>query len=390
MRRMGKVWVLRQKSLWGIAAMILVFAIFIKLLAISGIDDGFNKILSRLASSPTWAEKAIKSETISSVTETEEDHAKGWLNVLCAQSSILKSVETVQNTPEVEVETEDYIPWKLVVPKAEEPKKVDSKELPIKSISINPTSSSGYVNLGKIYLKNDSTKKIDLNWLLKANLPFELKGNGPHVLIVHTHASESYFPAGKNTYTPDDVERTLDKRYNVVRVGDEIEKILKSKGISVIHNRNIYDSPSYTGCYTRTLSAITEQMKKAPGIKVILDIHRDSMTTKSGVKYKTSATVNGKPSAQMMLVMSTGESGLPHPNWVENLKLGVKLQCQLANKYPGLMRPINLRKERFNMHVTTGSLLIEVGSSANTLEEALTAVKPLSEELAAILKTVKK
>lgn len=390
MRRKGRIWVLRQKSLWGIAAMILVFAIFIKVLSLSGIDDGVNKLFSSLASSPDWAQKALKSQTVSSVAETKEERAKGWLDVLCAQSSLFKSIETVQTTPEVEVETENYIPWKLVVPKANQPKKAATGPLPIKAISINPTSSSGYVNLGKIYLKNDSTKKIDLDWLLKAKLPFALKGDGPHVLIVHTHASEAYFPAGRDTYTPDDVERTVDTRYNVVRVGDEIEKILKSKGISVIHNRNIYDNPSYTGSYTRTLAAITNQMKKTPGIKVILDIHRDSMTTKSGVKYKTSATVNGKPSAQMMLVMSTGESGLPNPNWVENLKLGVKLQCQLANKYPGLMRPINLRKERFNMHVTTGSMLIEVGSSANTLEEALTAVKPLSEELAAILKSVKK
>ena len=131
-------------------------------------------------------------------------------------------------------------------------------------------------------------------------------------------------------------------------------------------------------------------MQKTPSIKVILDIHRDAMTTKEGVKYKTYATVNGQPSAQLMLVMSTGESGLPHPNWKENLKFAVKLQCQIANKYPGLMRPINLRKDRFNMHVTTGSMLVEVGTSANSLQEALTAIRPFSEELAALLKSVKK
>ncbi|MEG2571006.1 MAG: stage II sporulation protein P, partial [Clostridia bacterium] len=246
------------------------------------------------------------------------------------------------------------------------------------------------VNLGKIFLKNDSTKKIDLDWLLKSKMPFNLKGRGPHVLIVHTHGSEAYFPEGRNTYTPDDVDRTIDTRYNVVRIGDEVAKILKGQGIDVVHNRNIYDSPTYNGSYTRTLAAISAQMKKTPQIKVIIDIHRDSMVTKSGTQYKTLAKVNGKDAAQIMLVMSTGESGLPNPNWQENLKFGVKLQCQIANKYPGLMRPINLRKERFNMHVATGSMLIEVGSSANTLQEAINAVTPFSEELARLLKSVRK
>ena len=91
----------------------------------------------------------------------------------------------------------------------------------------------------------------------------------------------------------------------------------------------------------------------------------------------------------MMIVMSTGESGLPHPKWAENLKLAVKLQNSLASKYPSLMRPMNLRKERFNMHATTGSMLVEVGTSANSLSEAIESAKILGKELAEILKTAK-
>ncbi|MBQ3055616.1 MAG: stage II sporulation protein P [Oscillospiraceae bacterium] len=261
--------------------------------------------------------------------------------------------------------------------------------LPIKAISIDPKSPSGYVTHGNIYLKNDSTKEINLKSYLDAPLPFTLSGEGPHVLIIHTHGSESYFPEGKDSYTPDDVERTSDKNYNVVRVGREIKEILTAHGISVVHDTNLYDSPSYNGSYTRALEGIRRALTNHPGISVVLDIHRDAMTAKDGVKYKTSAVVNGKQAAQMMLVLSTGESGLSHPNWQENLKLGVKLQGRLSDKYPGLMRPINLRKDRFNMHATKGSLLIEVGTSANALSEALAAVRPLAEELAGILKEVK-
>jgi len=260
---------------------------------------------------------------------------------------------------------------------------------PIENTTISPKSEKGYVRLGNVWVKNDSTKGIDLKWLLSAKLPFKLSGGGPHVLIVHTHGSECYLPQGRETYTLDDVERTSDKRYNVIRVGDELETVLKAEGISVIHDRNIYDSPSYNGSYTRTLDAIGAALKKNPSIKVVIDVHRDAMTSADGIKYRTVANVNGKQVAQLMLVMSTGESGLPHPDWAENLKLAVKLQNAMASKYPNIMRPMNLRKERFNMHATKGSMLVEVGTSANSLAEAIESIKLLGCELAEILKTAK-
>ncbi len=295
-------------------------------------------------------------------------------------------------------ETSPFTPPSLIPAHEEEEAPISAWEFsppiaenvhPIKAIQINPTSPSGYVTHGNIYLKNDSTKTIDLKSYLAAPLPFTLSGDGPHVLIIHTHGSESYFPEGRDTYTPDDVERTSDKNYNVVRVGREIKEVLESRGISVVHDTNLYDSPSYNGSYTRALDGIRRALQAYPTIAVVLDIHRDAMTAQNGVKYKTSAVVDGQTAAQMMLVMSTGESGLSHPNWQENLKLGIKLQGRLADKYPGLMRPINLRKDRFNMHATKGSLLIEVGTSANALSEALRAARPLAEELAELLKEVK-
>lgn len=366
---------------WRFILLGIACAVLVRALAVSGAEDSLRTLLTRAAQNPDFLKFALSSETAAMQNYSPEKDAA--VHVLRSETPFFARPNDAAPAEKDEFK---LIPWKFTPPAP--PEKV--RELPIKAISINPKSSNGYVTLGDIYLKNDSSKTIDLNSYLKADMPFTLKGDGPHVLIVHTHGSESYFPAGKYTYTPDDVERTQDKNYNVIRVGDEIEKILKEKGISVVHDRNIYDSPSYNGSYTRTLAAISEQMKKTPSIKVVLDIHRDAMTSKDGVKYKTSATVNGKPSAQLMLVMSTGESGLPHPNWQENLKFAVKLQCRIVNKYPGLMRPINLRTERFNMHVTTGSMLVEVGTSANSLEEALNAVRPFSEELAILLNSVRK
>jgi stage II sporulation protein P len=36
---------------------------------------------------------------------------------------------------------------------------------------------------------------------------------------------------------------------------------------------------------------------------------------------------------------------------------------------------VALKKERYNQHLTTGSLILEVGSSGNTLQEALAAAR---------------
>ncbi len=366
MKFKSRTFYLRKKPILKFGLVVITLVAFGRLLSLINIEDG----LYSLANNLDISEKVIESELSRDV------------DAIFSPTDLIAVQNPIYIAEEQRPEPLQYTPWQL---QAQE-----KNTLPIKKLSVNPTSPKGYVNSGNVYLKNDSGKQIDINYCLKSNLPFKLSGNGPHVLIVHTHGSESYFPAGKDTYTPDDVERTTDTRYNVVRIGDEIASILKSKGISVIHDRNIYDSPTYSGSYTRTLDAIGNHMKKNPGIKVILDIHRDSICADDGTKYKTVATVNGKECSQLMLVLSTGESGLPHPDWQENLKFGVKLQAQIANKYPGLMRPINLRKERFNMHVTTGSLLVEVGSSANTLDEALTAIRPFSEELAALLLSAKK
>lgn len=366
MKFKSRTFFLRRKHIIRFGVTVLTLALATKFFSHVNIEDG----LSILANSLSVSEKII---------ETELSHT---LYSPVSVPQLITAQSPALSAPSPQTESLSYTPWQLKIQ--------NSNVSQIKPVSINPTSGKGYVTSGKVFLKNDSGKTINLSHYLNSDLPFKLSGDGVHVLIVHTHGSESYHPDGKDFYTPEDVERTTDTRYNVVRIGDEIESILKSKGISVIHDRNIYDRPTYNGSYTRALNAITNHLKKNPGIKVIIDVHRDSICADDGTRYKTVAKVNGKDSAQLMLVMSTGESGLPHPNWQENLKFGVKLQSKIANKYPGLMRPINLRKDRFNMHVTTGSILVEVGSAANTLEEALVAIRPFSEELAAILLSAKK
>jgi stage II sporulation protein P len=159
-----------------------------------------------------------------------------------------------------------------------------------------------------------------------------------------------------------------------VRLGDEIARRLEDDfGLSVLHDRNIYDFPTYSGSYGRTLRAIEGYLREHPGIQIVLDIHRDSITSRDGVTFKTVCETPYGKTAQMMFVVGTNGSGLPHPGWRDNLAFAAQLQGRLLEAAPASMRPIHLRRERFNQHATPGSLILEIGTAANTLTEALRA-----------------
>ena len=181
--------------------------------------------------------------------------------------------------------------------------------------------------------------------------------------------------------------RTTDSRYNVVKVGDVMAEVFAEAGISVLHDRTLYDYPSsYNEAYDKSLAAIQSYLAQYPSIQFILDIHRDAIADAQGNQYKVVTTIDGVgTAAQMTLVMGSDGSGLTHPNWMENLKLAVALQQDILTEYPTLMRPILLRNSRYNQHATVGSLLVEVGAAGNSPEEAALAGRLFAERMVEVL-----
>lgn len=237
---------------------------------------------------------------------------------------------------------------------------------------------------GGLTIRNSTGYEPDLAWLLTEGTKLTLPAEGVQVLIVHTHGSEAYTPDGDDQYTMSDAYRTEDKRYNVIRVGDALAKSLEAYGLTVVHDREIYDYPSYTGSYARSGEAVQAHLTAHPETAIVIDLHRDALGTED-VVYKTVAAVDGEASSQLMMLIGTGESGLEHPNWQENLKLALTLQAAVNARYPTLARPISLVKERYNQHLTSGSLILEVGSNGNTLQEALTAVRLYADAIGPVL-----
>ena len=150
----------------------------------------------------------------------------------------------------------------------------------------------------------------------------------------------------------------------------------------------IYDYPSYTGSYNRSGAAIEAYLAQYPDIAIVIDLHRDALGD-GDVTYKTMAELDGQVSSQLMMLVGTGEGGLYHPEWEQNLRLALYLQQAVNAKYPTLARPVTVTQERYNQHLTTGSMILEVGSSGNTLQEALQAVRLYADAVGpALLKLV--
>ena len=227
---------------------------------------------------------------------------------------------------------------------------------------------------GGMRIKNETQYWVDAADILSGGLALTLPASEPQILIIHTHGSEAYVQSGADRYSASDDGRTEDTQFNVVRIGDELTEILTEAGLNVIHDRGIYDYPSYTGSYTRAGEAIVQYLESCPGIRVVLDIHRDALGS-NGVVYKTMAEEEGTTASQIMLLVGTDESGLEHPDWRGNLAFALYLQNAANSAYPTLMRPVALVPQRYNQQLTPGSLIVEVGSSGNTLRQALSGAR---------------
>ena len=239
--------------------------------------------------------------------------------------------------------------------------------------TLKPSDPSGYTVLGNVYINNGSDAALDAS-MLAGPYAAALGETGPQVLIIHTHATESYtMPAGSE-YEASDTFRTTDTRCNMVRIGDEMEQVLTAAGIGVVHDRSLHDYPSYSGSYDRSLKAIEGYLEKYPTISFVLDVHRDAVQDANGNQFKLLCGED-RNAAQLEFVIGSNGGGLSHEQWRENLKLACAVQETLHADYPTLMRPITVRNSRYNQFKTTGSLLVEVGTAGNSLEEAVNGAR---------------
>ena len=243
-----------------------------------------------------------------------------------------------------------------------------------------------YIPAGSGSIKNCTALTAgEVAGITAAGMPFavELNSAEPQVLIMHTHATESYLTESAHWYDPAWGGRTTDTALNVCAVGEAMAAALNEAGVNTLHDTTLHDYPSYNGSYEKSNATVRRYLEEHPSIKVVLDVHRDAIE-KEGAVVAPVAAVNGEKVAQVMLICGCDKNG-NLPNFRQNLRFAAAWEAAMEGLYPGFTRPVLFDYRYYNQDLTTGSLLIEVGGHGNTLEEAVASGRLAGRALAALL-----
>lgn len=255
---------------------------------------------------------------------------------------------------------------------------------PVVTEDLSTTTS---ILVGNAYIRNDSDYS-DSEVLAMAsadNVVGFFDTDEPQVLIYHTHATESFLPAEMDWYPDGFTFRDTDNDNNMVAVGEVLATQLEAAGIGVIHATEQHDNPSYTGAYTRSRLTIEEYLELYPSITVVLDLHRDAIQADDGTAWSVCTEVDGLNVAQLMLIVCADDGAGSNPYDAENLAFATALVDQMESDYSSLCRAILFSERYYNQDLSTGSILVEVGSHANTLAQAQRAILLFGEALIAVL-----
>ena len=295
--------------------------------------------------------------------------------------------------------TEDLISEELLLPQPEEtqqtaliPESVEATagtalsnfRPAVQQVQIDRTQLADYETLVRNFYAIDAntmagSDQLSVEKLLGMDMTLPQEGDGPQILIYHTHSQEAFADS-----VPGDVNT------GIVGVGECLTKILTEQyGYRVLHNTGQYDVETRDNAYSRALPAVEQILAENPSIQVIIDLHRDEVAEET----KLVTDIQGRPTARFMFfngLSRTRKTGdidyLANENQEANLAFSFQMQLKAAEYYPGLTRRIYLRAYRYNLHFKPRSLLVEVGAQNNTVEEAINACDPLAHILDMVLK----
>ena len=370
--------VFKVKDLIGYLVKIIIVlvavALVIKVLEI-GKKDGENETATDLSN--TWLfciddmlpQIGINKE----VEETKE--TSGIKFAFSSELEVMESIEdneiVEENTANVEEQNNNNVSEEN--PQNEASNGEINRELTVTEVDnsgVNPRYTDEY---NGVFINNGTNYQLTQEMLTP-----DVEVNKNKVVIYHTHTCESYTPTEQYQYTASGNFRTIDLNYSVSRVGDELEKWLSTYGCTVIHDRTYHDYPAYNGSYSRSLVTAQNVLSTNQDADIVIDLHRDAIADET---YGPRVKIGDEYVSQLMFVIGTDGANSAHTNWLQNLKFAIKVQQKANELYPGLFKPIILRNSEYNQHVAKAACIIEVGSTGNTLEESMGAMKYLARIL---------
>ncbi len=370
--------VFKVKDLIGYLVKIIIVlvavALVIKVFEI-GKKDGENETATDLSS--TWL-FCIDDMLPQIGINKEVEETKETSGIKFAFSSELEVMESIENNEIVEENTVNTEEQNNNNVSEENPQNETSngeinRELTVTEVDnsgVNPRYTDEY---NGVFINNGTNYQLTQEMLTP-----DVEVNKNKVVIYHTHTCESYTPTEQYQYTASGNFRTIDLNFSVSRVGDELEKWLSTYGCTVIHDRTYHDYPAYNGSYSRSLVTAQNVLSTNQDADIVIDLHRDAIADET---YGPRVKIGDEYVSQLMFVIGTDGANSAHTNWLQNLKFAIKVQQKANELYPGLFKPIILRNSEYNQHVAKAACIIEVGSTGNTLEESMGAMKYLARIL---------
>ncbi|MEG0829191.1 MAG: stage II sporulation protein P [Anaerovoracaceae bacterium] len=243
-----------------------------------------------------------------------------------------------------------------------------------------PTITKGVERSSKKEVKTqDVVPKVEKKEEPKKNAKIDEKvdNSKPEVIIYHTHSTESYQPYDKGNFHRTKYKGTVRELGRIMK--DELNK----RGVSVVHNENIHDRPSYNQSYDRSMETITALMKKYPSAKYIIDLHRDAAAY-SGNVGKT-INIKGEKVAKFSMVIGKGNA-----NFNQLTNYANKVNNKAEAMYPGFGGRIINKEYRFNEYISDRCMLLEVGNNQNDIKEVRRTSKYFCQVLASVIEEEKK
>ena len=263
----------------------------------------------------------------------------------------------------------------------------DASVVPTGMIPIVPMDLS-LISYGETFCYNDTGYDLSKKMTSSddVSVPTAASAGEVSVLILHTHATEGYSDEGALWYDPaTPLARAEDPDTGVIAVGEAIAKYLNAKGIVTVHSTVLHDAESYKDSYSRSAQTVQSYLKQYPSIRLVIDVHRDSILSSKDQLIRPVTVVNGEAVAQVMCVVGSNAAGGSYNRWQDNFALALCLRDRLNGLYGNLSRPVYVKKSTYNQQYAPASLLLEIGSSGNTKEEALRAGLLVAEQIAQMM-----
>lgn len=233
------------------------------------------------------------------------------------------------------------------------------------------------ISIGDTRLLNYSSKRnIEFSDILSTNIYLAKKTD--KILLYNTHTSESYTNSEKFQFEYTGVMRTTDANFNMLKIAKEFNNNLTSKGFVSVHNTTPHDYGSYTSAYAKSRVTVTDALNNMGGASISIDVHRDAI---EDLGYRPVADIKGVQVAQLMLVIGVGYDSSENPYYKDNLALALQIQMLADKVYPGLFKPMIIRDATYNQDLNKYSILVEVGATGNTIDEAILATRCLTNLL---------